>query len=293
MYLITKETTMKKYLDLCEYVLKTGIRKQNRTGVDHIGTHGGMLEFDLAEGFPIVTTRKMYFKTTVAEFLGFIRGYDNAKQFRNLGVKYWDANANENKQWLTNPNRKGKDDLGRIYGVQARRWRVPTHSGAAKYYDQLSKVVNNLVQHKDDRREIVSHWNPGELDRMALPPCHLLYQFGIQGDTLNMCMYQRSCDMPLGVPFDITGYAWLLAVIAQISRLKAGTFTHFLWDMHIYENQVELLKEQLAREPFALPTIKINPAITDIKDLLTWVTPEDFELEGYRHHEPINYPLAV
>lgn len=284
---------MKNYLELCQKTLDEGIQKKNRTGIDHIGIHGGVLNFNLEEGFPVVTTRRMYFKTTIAEFLGFLRGYDSAAQFRRLGVKYWDANANENKTWLMNPNRKGRDDLGRIYGVQARRWKSEDNQGNTYFYDQLVKVVMNLIRHKDDRREIVSHWNPGELDKMALPPCHLLYQFGIQEDTLNMCMYQRSCDMPLGVPFDITGYAWLLAVIAQISRLKAGTFTHFLWDIHVYENQVELLKEQLKRKPLPLPKIIINPAITSLDDLLTWVTPADFELDDYKYHPPIKYPLAV
>ena len=288
---------MQQYLDLCRKALTQGIIKKNRTGVDHIGYQGDMCQYDLAEGFPAVTTKKLAFKSVVAEMLGFLRGYDNAADFRALGCRVWDANANENKQWLANPNRKGMDDLGRIYGVQARRWIY--RKNELDYYssvhtlDQLKLVIEDISNGKDNRREIVTHWNPAELDQMALPPCHMFYQFGIQGDRLNLGMYQRSCDLPLGVPFNIAQYAWLLSVVAHITGFKPGVFTHFLWDVHVYANQVENLKIQLERTPYLLPTLVINPSIKSLQDLETWVTPADFQLHGYQCHPHIQYPFAV
>jgi thymidylate synthase len=279
---------VKQYLNLCRLVLNEGLRKQNRTGVDTIGIQGAMMKFDLEDGFPAVTTKKLYWRSCFAEMLGFLRGYDSAQQFRALGCKVWDANANENEQWLTSGARKGRDDLGRIYGVQARDW-----SGPWGKVDQLRQVVDDLSKGIDNRREIVTHWNPGELCEMALPPCHLLYQFGIQGHRLNLSMYQRSCDMPLGVPFNIAGYAWLLSVIARVAGLTPGTFTHFLHDVHVYVNQVPLLKEQIKRKPHKLPTLVMSPAIHTLEDLETWVRPDHFELKKYKHHEVISYPFSV
>jgi len=275
---------MKQYLDLCKKTMENGIRKTNRTGIDHIGYTGDMMKFDLSKGFPAVTTKKLAFKSVVAEMLGFLRGYDNAADFRALGCKVWDANANENEQWLNSRHRKGTDDLGRIYGTQARDW---------DGIDQLKNVYNDLKQGIDNRREIVTHWNPGEMDAMALPPCHMFYQFGIQGDKLNLSMYQRSCDVPLGIPFNIAGYAWLLSVMAHITGLKVGEFTHFMHDIHIYENQIEDMKVQIEREPFKLPRLWINPHIETLEDLETWVTSNDFRLLDYNHHEHIKYAFAV
>lgn len=283
---------MKQYIDLCKKTLKKGIRKQNRTGVDHIGYTGDMMKFDLREGFPAVTTKKLAFKSVVAEMLCFLRGYDNAAQFREMGCKVWDANANENEQWLNNTNRKGVDDLGRVYGVQARRWKADVLS-KTPIIDQLRNVYNDLCRGVDNRREIVTHWNPGELHLMALPPCHMFYQFGIQGDYLNLSMYQRSCDVPLGIPFNIAGYAWLLSVMAHITGFKPGEFTHFMHDIHIYENQIMMVHEQIKREPYPLPTLKINPGIKTLQDLEVWVVPDDFELVDYKHHDHINYPFTV
>lgn len=280
---------MKQYLKLLEKCINEGISKTNRTGINHIGYHGDMCKYDLSKGFPAVTTKKLAFKSVIAEMLGFLRGYDNAGDFRNLGCNVWNSNANDNEQWLNNPNRKGTDDLGVIYGVQARKWGGKNGTKV----DQLKKVIGHLSQGIDDRREIVTHWNPAELDKMALPPCHLLYQFGIQGDTLNLCMYQRSCDVPLGIPFNIAGYAWLLSVVAHITGLKAGTFTHFIHDIHIYENQINLAEEQIKRKPLILPKLWINPKIRTLKDLETWVTVDDFKLLNYRHQPRINYPFAV
>lgn len=283
---------MKQYLDLCNKVLANGKTKNNRTGVNHIGYTGDMMKFDLANGFPAVTTKKLAFKSVVAEMLGFLRGYDNAADFRKLGCKVWDANANENEQWLNNPNRAGEDDLGRIYGVQARKW-YSAGSFPVPHIDQLKNVYNDLSQGIDNRREIVTHWNPGELNEMALPPCHLLYQFGIQGDRLNLSLYQRSCDVPLGIPFNIAGYAWLLSVMAQITGHLPGELTHFMHDIHIYENQIANMHEQIKRNPYPLPILRINNKITALEDLETWVTPDDFELIGYAHHPHISYPFAV
>lgn len=289
---------MKQYIDICKKVIEFGEIKSNRTGIDTIGYHGDMMKFDLQKGFPAVTTKKLAFKSVVAEMLGFLRGYQNASHFRELGCKVWDANANENEAWLCNDYRKGEDDLGRIYGVQARNWLMPIWNEDAKveevqYIDQLKKVVHDLSRGVDNRREIVTHWNPGELGRMALPPCHLLYQFGIQGNYLNMCMYQRSCDLPLGIPFNIAGYAWLLSVIARITRLEPGVFTHFMHDIHIYENQFGLMEEQIKRKYYSLPELYINPMISTLEDLETWVTPDDFELRNYIHHDSIKYPFAL
>ena len=284
---------MKQYLDLCRKVLDEGLWKTNRTGIDHIGYIGDMMRFDMSSGFPAVTTKKLAFKSVVGEMLGFLRGYDNAADFRKLGCNVWDTNANENETWLKNPNRKGEDDLGSIYGVQGRAWTSNTLKGGYQYIDQLKKVVDDLKAGKDNRREIVTYWNPGELDRMALPPCHLLYQFGIQGDRLCLSLYQRSCDVPLGIPFNMAGYAWLLCVISQVVGLVPGIFTHFMHDIHIYRNQVEGIKTQLQRELYELPVLSINPEISELEDLETWVTPDDFELLNYRFHPSIKYPLAV
>ncbi len=279
---------MKQYLELCQKAL-AGLKKKNRTGVDHIGYHGDMMKFNLADGFPAVTTKKLTVKSVFAEMLGFMRGFDNAADFRKLGCNVWNANANDDPIWLSNPHRKGTDDLGRIYGVQARRW-----LGTDGYpIDQLKSVIDRIQKRKDDRRLIVTHWNPGELDRMALPPCHMFYQFGIQGDQLNLTLYQRSCDVPLGIPFNIAGYSWLLAVIAQITGLTPGTFTHFMHDIHVYENQVAPLKEQLKRTPHPLPELIINPDIKTLEDLETWVTPDDFTLNNYQHDPYIAFPFTV
>lgn len=280
---------MKQYLDLCKKVLSKGLLKENRTDVKHIGYTGDMMQFNLQYGFPAVTTKKLAFKSVIGEMLGFLRGYTSAEDFRKLGCDVWNANANNNDNWLSNINRKGKDDLGRIYGAQGRRWRGKTY-----LVDQLQMVYEDLKRGIDNRREIVTHWNPSEMDLMALPPCHLLYQFGIQGNYLNLSLYQRSCDVPLGIPFNIAGYAWLLSVMAHITGFKAGEFTHFMHDIHMYENQLYLMKYvQLQRKPFPLPKLIINKNIKTLQDLETWVTPEDFTLADYQCHAKIYYPFTV
>ena len=284
---------MKQYLRLLSECLNLGITKTNRTGVDHIGYQGDMCKYNLSHGFPLVTTCEKPFKSIVAEMLGHLRGYSNAAEFRSLGCKVWDANANENQQWLNNPNRNGEDDLGRIYGTQARNWVSVDSNLSPVGVDQLRDVVDKIKNGIDDRRLIVTHWNPGELTQMALPPCHLLYQFGIEENRLNMCLYQRSCDVPLGIPFNVAGYAWLLEVISHITNYEPGMFTHFMWDIHIYENQVGGVKEQLKRTLMPLPKMYINEKIQHLTDLETWVTPDDFNLVGYTPHPKIEFPFSV
>jgi len=290
---------MEQYKQLLEKTIKDGVIKKNRTGVDTIGIIGAHMQFPMSEGFPIVTLKQTYWKQSVAEMLCFLRGYDNAFDFRDMGCSVWDKNANENHQWLSNPHRTGKDDLGRIYGVQARNFNPSNISDVAMMHkkgngiDQLKNVYLDLKAGKDNRREIVTHWNPSDMDKMALPPCHLLYQFSIQGDELNLCMYQRSCDMALGVPFNMVGYSWLLMVMAQITGLKAGTFNHFLADIHIYENHLTGAMTMLERDPLNLPEMKINPDIRSLEDLETWVTVDDFEIVGYDHHPAIKLEMAV
>lgn len=540
---------MEQYLNLCRNVLRDGRQKSNRTGVDTIGYHGDMCKYNLRDGFPAVTTKKLAFKSVVAEMLGFLRGYDNAADFRALGCKVWDENANDNEQWLANPHRGWEDDLGRIYGVRWRKWRnwepilhienLPSNTGIADYNiiqtddiadftsnksgiigniyestksgrfrviresgrnksghllfdirffntgnmvkncqkpavlkgnikdiyspcvcnigvvgnvakvvkhelyqtwhdmihrcygknrqnnkwykdngvtvsdrwlvfenfvsdskkvknwelkavfpgeysldkdfndsniydvstcrwsnkheqvvnsdnapsfiaidpdgnshigrgskvfadehglssgmvrqcvrgtckshkgwtfkktrdifiytetDQLKLVAAKLKMGIDDRRLIISGWHPSELDKQCLPVCHAFMQFGIQGNRLNLTMYQRSCDVPLGIPFNIAGYAWLLSVMAKITGHKPGTFTHMMHDIHVYVNQFDLLLEQAEREPLPLPHMLINPKIKTLEDLETWVTPDDFALIGYEHHPHIKYPFTV
>lgn len=279
-----------QYLNLIRTILQSGsVQHNDRTGKDCYFYHGDMLKFDLSDGkFPALTTKKMAIKSMIGELLGFLRGTHNAKEFRDLKCKFWDANANDSVDWLNNPNREGEDDLGRIYGVQARDWRA--HDGSS--VDQLKNVINKLSQGIDDRRLIVTHWNPGEIDLMALPPCHMFYQMGIRDGHLDLCMYQRSCDVPLGVPMNIASYALMLLLMARITGLKAGVFTHFLWNIHIYEDQLPDVNQQLEREPFDPPEMWINPEIKTLEDLETWVTPDDFKLINYQHHGPIKYAFS-
>lgn len=275
-----------EYLNLCNTTLETGYMEHNeRTGKNCLKMHGHMMKFDLSTGkFPLLTLRKLYTKGIFAELIGFIQGVDNAARFRELGCNLWNANANESKHWLENPNRSGEDDLGRIYGVQARDWNGEV--------DQLKIAIDKISNGIDDRRMIVTHWNPGELDRMALAPCHLLYQFGLRGDTLDLCMYQRSADIPLGVPSNIASYALLLTLVAQITNKKVGTFTHFLWNSHFYENQLPFVDELINRPSFEPPTLSINPDIKSLIDLETWVTVDDFSINNYTSGKVIKFPFS-
>lgn len=290
-----------QYLKLCNTVIDNGTWVTNkRTGKRCLTYIGATMRFDMenTDCFPLLTTKKVAYKSLIAELLGFIRGYNNAEQFRNLGCNIWDANANLSKDWLNNKNRIGEDDLGRIYGVQARDWRAfpdtheLLHASNTRNIDQLGNVIEKIVKRIDDRRLVVSHWNPGELQQMALPPCHLLYQFSITEDTLHLCMYQRSADIPLGVPFNIASYALLLKLVAQISGLKCGSFTHFIANAHIYEDQLESLKEQLTRKPKVSPTLVISQEIQSLQDLETWVVPENFSFANYDPDPAIKFPFT-
>lgn len=279
-----------QYFDLCQEVIENGKWVKNeRTGKRCLTSVGHFMKFDLSEtdAFPILTTKKMAYKPMIAELLGFIRAVDNAKDFRELGCRIWDANANESIHWLQNLNRKGVDDLGRIYGVQARKWKSPN----GEEIDQLATVVNKIRNRVDDRRLIVTHWNPAELDQMALPPCHLLYQFGIIEDVLHLSLYQRSADIPLGVPFNIASYSLLLKLIAEMTGLKVGTFSHTIQNAHVYEDQLEPLYTQLERLPKPSPKLYV-PKVKSLECLETWVKVEDFVVCDYSPHPAIQFPFA-
>ncbi|WP_022941832.1 thymidylate synthase [Psychromonas hadalis] len=283
---------MKQYLDLCKRIVEQGDWIENtRTGKRCLTVINADLEYDVKNNqFPMITTRKSYYKSAIAEFLGYIRGYDNAADFRALGTKTWDANANLNKAWLNNPARKGTDDMGRVYGIQARSWKKPDGT----VIDQLQKVVDNLTKGIDDRAEIITFYNPGEFDLGCLRPCMHTHTFSLLGDTLHLTSYQRSCDVPLGLNFNQVQVFTFLALMAQITGKKAGTAYHKIVNAHIYEDQLALMRDvQLKRQPFPSPQLKINPKIKSLKDLETWVTMDDFEVLGYEFHEGIKYPFSV
>ncbi|KGQ69475.1 thymidylate synthase [Chelonobacter oris] len=283
---------MRQYLDLCQRIVQHGVWVGNeRTGKRCLTVVNADLTYDVANNqFPLITTRKSYWKAAIAEFLGYIRGYDNAADFRKLGTKTWDANANENQVWLNSPYRKGTDDMGRVYGVQGRRWRKPDGSPL----DQLQKVVDNLSKGIDDRGEIITFYNPGEIEMGCLRPCMHTHTFSLLGDTLYLTSYQRSCDVPLGLNFNQIQVYTFLALMAQISGKKAGQAYHKIVNAHIYEDQLELMKTvQLPREPLPLPQLEINPAIKTLADLESWVTLDDFKVSGYQSHPPIQYPFSV
>lgn len=283
---------MKQYLELCQRIVDDGVWVENeRTGKRCLTVINADLEYDVANNrFPLVTTRKSFYKAAIAEFLGYIRGYDNAADFRRLGAKTWDANANDNQAWLNNPHRKGPDDMGRVYGVQGRSWAKPEGGRV----DQLGKIVDNLSRGIDDRGEILSFYNPGEFDLGCLRPCMHTHTFSLLGDTLYLTSYQRSCDVPLGLNFNQVQVYFFLAIMAQITGHKAGKAYHKIVNAHIYEDQLELMRDvQLKREPYPSPKLIINPDIKSLNDLETWVTVDDFQVEGYQHHERIAYPFSV
>jgi thymidylate synthase len=283
---------MKQYLDLCQRIIDQGEWVENkRTGIRCLTVINADLEYDVANNaFPLITTRKSFYKAAIAELLGYLRGYDSAAQFREIGCNTWNANANENEAWLNNPNRRGDDDMGRVYGVQGRDWRK--YDGSS--LDQLQKIVTNLSRGIDDRGEILTFYNPGEFELGCLRPCMYSHQFSLLGDTLYLNSTQRSCDVPLGLNFNQIQCFVLLALMAQITGHKPGVAYHKIINAHIYANQVDLMRDvQLKREPFPSPRLTINPAIKTLQDIETWVTADDFVLEGYQCHEPIKYPFAV
>ncbi|HCD1116443.1 TPA: thymidylate synthase [Proteus mirabilis] len=283
---------MKQYLALCQRIIDEGEWIDNkRTGTRCLTVINADLEYDVANNqFPLITTRKSFYKAAIAELLGYLRGYDNAAQFRAIGCNTWNANANENSAWLNNPHRKGEDDMGRVYGVQGRQWQRPDGS----HFDQLRKVVDNLTNGIDDRGEIVTFYNPGETALGCLRPCMYTHTFSLLGDRLYLTSYQRSCDVPLGLNFNQIQCFVLLALVAQITGHKPGKAFHKIVNAHIYENQLPLMRDvQLKREPLPLPKLHINPNIKTLDDIETWVTTDDFSVEGYQCHEAIKYPFTV
>ena len=283
---------MKQYLDLCQRIVDSGEWIANeRTGKRCLTVINADLEYDVGNNkFPLITTRKSYWKAAIAEIIGYIRGYDSAADFRELGTKTWDANANLNEAWLENPHRRGRDDMGRVYGVQGRAWAKP-EGGAV---DQLANVVNNLKNGIDNRGEIISFYNPGEFHLGCLRPCMHTHNFSLLGDTLYLTSYQRSCDVPLGLNFNQVQVFVFLALMAQITQTRPGIAYHKIVNAHIYEDQLDLMRTvQLKREPFELPQLHINFDIKALEDIESWVTLDDFIVEGYRHHDPIVYPFSV
>ena len=261
---------MKQYLDLLRDILDNGVDKMDRTGVGTRSVFGRQMRFNLNEGFPLLTTKKMHLKSIIYELLWFIKGDTNVKYLQEHGVRIWNEWADEN------------GDLGPIYGAQWRNWN-------GDGIDQLAEVIATLKRNPNDRRMIVSAWNPSQLAAMHLPPCHMMFQFYVANGKLSCMLYQRSCDMFLGVPFNIASYALLTMMIAQVCELKLGDFVHVLGDTHIYHNHFEQVKEQLSRVPLELPQMKINPDIKDINDFKF----EDFELQNYQSYPPIKATVAV
>ncbi len=264
---------MKQYLDLLDHVVKNGVEKKDRTGTGTISVFGYQMRFDLAEGFPVLTTKKLHLRSIIHELLWFLNGDTNVKYLQDNGVRIWNEWADE------------KGDLGPIYGYQWRSW--PSYNGAA--IDQMSQVLESLKNNPDSRRHIVSAWNVGALEDMALPPCHIMFQFYVANGKLSCQLYQRSADIFLGVPFNIASYALLLKMMAQVLDLEPGEFVHTLGDAHIYLNHIDQVKLQLTREPMALPQMNINP---DVKSLFDFKF-EDFELVNYEAHPHIKGEISV
>ena len=283
---------MKQYLELCERIIHEGQWIENRrTGKRCLTVINADLTYNAADNeFPLVTTRKSYWKSAIAELIGYLRGYSSAADFRALGTKTWGANANENREWLNNPYRKGKDDMGRVYGVQGRSWQKPDGG----VIDQLRKIVNDLSNGIDDRGEILTFYNPGEFHMGCLRPCMHTHTFSLVGETLYLTSSQRSCDVPLGQNFNQVQVFTFLKLMAQITGTQPGAAYHKIVNAHIYEDQLELMRDvQLKRTPHAPPQLHINPEIKTLEDIETWVTLNDFEVSGYKHHEPITYPFSV
>ncbi|WP_313332490.1 thymidylate synthase [Comamonas sp.] len=326
---------MKQYLQLVQNILDQGSWQTNRTGIRTLSMPGAMLKFDLQQGFPAVTTKKLAFKSAIGEMVGFLRAARSAADFRALGCKVWDQNANENQAWLANPYRLEADDLGPVYGVQWRQWPAyklidlaRPHSQAqaadalAKGYtqigevaeggkrqivlykaiDQLRQCLDTIMTDPGSRRILFHGWNWAQLEEMALPPCHLLYQFLVDQSKreISLCLYIRSNDVGLGTPFNLTEGAALLHLMGRLSGYTPRWFTYFIGDAHIYENHLDMLQEQLKREPFASPKLVLSDRIPDYAvtgqyqpEWLEKVEPSDFWLEGYQHHAPLTAPMAV
>ncbi len=330
---------MKQYLNLVQDIFDNGSWQVNRTGIRTLSIPGAMMKFDLQEGFPAVTTKKLAFKSAIGELVGFLRAYRSAADFRALGCKVWDQNANENAQWLANPYRLQDNDLGPVYGVQWRQWpaykvidRSQPQSAAQiadavnrgyqqigaiedvnengkttsvllyKAIDQLRQCLDTIMTDPGSRRILFHGWNWAQLEEMALPPCHLLYQFLVNQSKreISMCLYIRSNDVGLGTPFNLTEGAALMHLVGRLTGYTPRWFTYFIGDAHVYENHVDMLQEQLRREPFPAPKLVLSDRIPDYAvtgeyepEWLEKIEPSDFWLEGYKHHAPLTAPMAV
>ncbi len=264
---------MQQYLELLHHVMAHGVEKDDRTGTGTVSVFGYQMRFDLANGFPLLTTKKLHLKSIIYELLWFLRGDTNVSFLHKHGVSIWDEWADE------------KGDLGPVYGSQWRTWK----SADGRTIDQITQLVEQLQQNPLSRRHIVSAWNVGELDNMALPPCHAFFQFYVAQNRLSCQLYQRSADVFLGVPFNIASYALLLQMMAHVTGYEVGEFVHTFGDVHLYNNHVEQARQQLSRTPYALPNMHINP---EVKSIFNFVY-EDFELQNYKCHEHISAPVAV
>lgn len=261
---------MQQYLDLLRDVMENGVDKMDRTGVGTRSVFGRQMRFDLSKGFPLVTTKKVHLKSIIYELLWFLRGDTNVKYLQDNGVRIWNEWADQN------------GELGPVYGSQWRNW---NNEGI----DQIADVIERLKKTPNDRRMIVSAWNVGKIAQMHLPPCHMMFQFYVANNKLSCMLYQRSCDMFLGVPFNIASYALLTMMVAQVCGYEVGEFIHTLGDTHIYHNHFEQVKEQLSHTPYPLPQMKINPNVKDINDFKY----EDFELQNYQSYDTIKAKVAV
>lgn len=263
---------MKQYLEVLDDILENGTRKEDRTGVGTLSVFGRQMRFDLQKGFPLITTKKTHLKSIIHELLWFIAGDTNTRYLQENNVRIWEPWADKN------------GDLGKIYGYQWRSWTAHNRN-----IDQLTQLIESLRNNPNSRRHIISAWNVGDLDEMALPPCHILFQFYVADNKLSCQLYQRSADMFIGVPFNIASYSLLTMMIAQSTGYEAGEFVHTLGDAHIYLNHVEQVKTQLSREPFPLATMHINPDVNSIFDFKY----NDFEIKNYTAHPHIKAPVAV
>ena len=264
---------MRQYLDLMRHVRDNGIRREDRTGTGTVSVFGYQMRFDLSEGFPVVTTKKLHLRSIIHELLWFLKGDTNIKYLKDNGVSIWDEWADEN------------GDLGPVYGYQWRSW--PTPDGGT--IDQISQLIEQIKNNPDSRRLMVTAWNPADVERMALPPCHCLFQFYVADGKLSCQLYQRSADIFLGVPFNIASYALLTMMVAQVTGLQPGEFVHTFGDAHLYSNHLDQVETQLLRDPLPLPTMKMNPDVKSVFDFKY----EDFELVGYEAHPHIKAPVAV
>ncbi len=287
---------MREYLDLLDHILKSGVKKEDRTGTGTTSVFGYQMRFDLSKGFPLVTTKKTFLKAIISELLWFIEGSTDERRLAEINFSDKRENLVDKKTvWTANADAQGKNlgyvntntikELGPVYGAQWRSWK----NSDGKSIDQLSELIDQIKTNPDSRRLILSAWNVGELEKMALPPCHTFFQFYVANGKLSCQLYQRSADVFLGVPFNIASYALLTMMIAQVCDLEVGDFVHTFGDAHIYSNHMEQVKLQLSRKPFSLPKMKINANIKNIEDFKM----NDFELLGYESHESIKAVMAV